>query len=94
VQIAQRSIEHNFAAVFSGPGSDIEHPIRRLDHLGIVFNHDQGVARVAQAMHHPDDAFNVPGMQSNRGFIEYEQGIDQRGPEGGREVDPLYFAAG
>ncbi len=79
VQIAQRSVEHDFAAVLAGSGTDIEHPIRRLYHLRIVFNHDQGIAGVAQAMHDADDAFDVPRVQSNRWFIEHEQGIDQRG---------------
>ncbi len=93
-KFAQRSEEHDLAAVFAGSRSDIEHAIGRLHHLGIVLDHDQRVAGVAQAVHDADDAVDVAWMQSDRRLIQHEQGVDQRGAERRGEVDPLHLAAG
>ena len=61
--------------------------------LWIVLDHDQRIPRVAQSPHHADDALQVARMQSNRGFIEHEEGARERGTQRGREVDALYLAS-
>ena len=33
-------------------------------------------------------------MQSDRGLVQHEQRVDQRGAERRGEIDPLHFAAG
>ncbi len=75
------------------PGPEVEQTVGGVHDLRIVLHHQQRVAGVADALHHRDDAAHVARMQADRGLIEHEQRIDQRGAERGREVDALYFAA-
>ena len=53
----------------------------------------QGVAGIAQALHDPDDALHVARVQADRGLIEHEQRVDERGAERGREIDALHLPA-
>jgi hypothetical protein len=65
-----------------------------LDHdLRVVLDHQQRVAGIAQPLHDADHALHVTRVQADRGLIEHEQRIDQRGPERGGQVDALDLAA-
>ena len=48
-----------------------------------VFDHHQGVALVAQAVHDADQALNVALVQAHRGFIQHEQRAGERGSQTG-----------
>src|SRR6202034_2601227 len=48
---------------------------------------------IPQALHHTDDALHVARVQTDRGLVEHEQRVDERGAERSREIDPLYFSA-
>ncbi len=89
-----RAVEHDLAAALAGAGTDVEHPVGGEHHLRIVLDDDQRVARVAQALHHADDAAHVARVQTDRRLVEHEQRVDQRGAERGRQVDALDLAAG
>jgi hypothetical protein len=58
-----------------------------------VLDDDQGVALVAEAVHHADEALDVAGVEADGGFVEDEQGVGERGAEAGGEVDALDLAA-
>ena len=58
-----------------------------------MFHHHQGVACIAQALHGHDDAVHVARVQADAGFVQHKQGVDQRGAQGGGQVDALHFAA-
>ncbi len=58
-----------------------------------MFDDQQGIARVAQPVKNPDQPADVAGMKAYARFVEYEQSVDKRCPEGRGEIDPLHFAA-
>jgi len=47
-----------------------------------------------RALHDADDAPHISRVQSDRWFIQYEQGVTNDVPSAVVEIDPLYFAAG
>ena len=59
-----------------------------------VFDDDEGVALVAEAVHDADEALDVAGVEADGGFVEHEQGAGQGCAEAGGEVDALDLAAG
>ncbi len=59
-----------------------------------MLDHEQGVAGIAEAVHHPDDAVHVARVQADAGLVQHEQGVHQGGAQGGGEVDALHLAAG
>ena len=71
---------------------EVEDPIRGPDHLGVVLDDEDGVARVPQPVQHPDHAGEVAGVEPDARLVEHEQGVDERGPESGGEVDALDLA--
>ena len=85
--------EHHLAAALTGPGAQVQDPVRLQHDLRVMLDHDQGVAGIAQALHHADDAQHVARVQPDRGFIEHEQRVDERGTERGGQVDALHFPA-
>ena len=80
-------------AVLAGTGTEVEQSVGLLHDLRIVLHHEQRVAGVAQPVHDADDALHIAGMQSDRGFIQHEQGVHQRSAERGGEVDALHLTA-
>jgi hypothetical protein len=81
-------------AALAGSGAKIEQPVRRQHDLRVVFHDHQRVSGVAQTMHDLRDALHVARMQADRGLIEHEQRIHQRGAERGGQIDALDLAAG
>ena len=77
----------------TGARSEVEDPVGGPDHLRIVLDDKDGVARVPQPVQHPNHAGEVAGMEPDARLVEHEQGVDERGPEGGGEVDALDLAA-
>ena len=68
---------NHFAAVFSRPGADVEDVIRSPDELGIVLDHDERVARIAQFVQHPDQAPDVARVEADARLVEDEKRIDK-----------------
>ena len=93
-QFIGRAEEHHFAAFFAGTGAHVQNAVGGEHDLRIVFHHQQRIAGIAQTLHHADHPAHVARMQANRRFIQHEQGVDQRRPERGGEVDALHLAAG
>ena len=71
-EFAQRTVEYDLPAVLSGARADVQDPIGGLHHLGIVLDHDQGVAGVAQTLHDADDPADIARMKSDGRLVEYE----------------------
>src|SRR2546430_10897857 len=74
-------------------GAEVEDAVGLEHDLRIVLDDDEGVAGIAQALHDADDAPHVARVQADRGLVENEQRVDERGAERGREIDPLHLAA-
>src|SRR5262245_43959528 len=74
--------------------AEIDDPVRRLDHVQIVLDHQHGVAAIDQPMEHFQQQPDVLEMQPGRRLVE-----DVERPAGialrklGRELDPLRLAA-
>src|SRR3984957_19416868 len=82
----------------TAPGSavrpEIDDPVRRLDHVEIVLDHDHGVAAVDQPPEHPEQLADVVEMQAGRRLVQH---VDRPagGPalQFGRELDALGLPA-
>ena len=85
--------ENHFAAALAGPRADVEDAVGGEHDLRVVLDHHQRVAGVAQALHDADHAAHVARVQADRGLVQHEQRVHQRGAERGGEVDALHFAA-
>ena len=75
-------------------GPQVDHVVRGLDHIQIVFDDHDGVALVPQPVQHPQQLFDVRVVQSGRGLIEDVK----RAPRGtlgqfSRQLHPLGLAA-
>ncbi len=92
-QLTGWPVEHHRAARGTGLRTEVEYEIRRFDELRVVFHDNEGIPRVAQAMEYLNEPADVARVQPDTRLVEYEQGIHQRRPEGGCQVDALYLAA-
>jgi hypothetical protein len=81
-------------AVAAATGADLDEVVGGAHDGFLVLDDEQGVAFVAQAFHDADQAADVARVQADAGLVEDEEGVHQRGPEAGGEVDALEFAAG
>src|SRR5450631_4732024 len=68
-EFADGAVEDDLSAVLAGPGPDVEHAVRGLHDLWIMFDDHQRIAGVPQTLHHADDAAHVAGMQANGWLI-------------------------
>ena len=59
-----------------------------------MLDDEEGVALVAEAAEDFDESRGVARVEAHAGFVEDEEGIDERGAEAGGEVDALDFASG
>ena len=88
------SLIDELAAVLAGAGAEVDEVVGG-GHDGLfVFDDDEGVAFVAQAVHDADEALDVPRMQADGGLVEHKQSACQRRPEASGEVDAFDLAAG
>src|SRR5262249_48352716 len=58
-----RAGEQHLAAALSRPGTEVDDVIRGADDGGVVLDHDDRVALVAQAVEQTHESFGVPGME-------------------------------
>jgi hypothetical protein len=82
------------AASGTAAGAEVDDVVGGEHDGGVVFDNEDGVAGVAEAVECGDDAIGVAGVESDGGFVEDEEGVDECGAEAGGEVDALEFAAG
>src|SRR6266545_1100449 len=68
--LLRRACSHDLAATLSAFGSQVNDPVRALDHLQVMFNHDHRVTCVAQLHQNLQQFFDIDEMQSGRRFIE------------------------
>ena len=61
---------HYFSPVGPGAGPEIDDPIRRLDQVQIVFDHDHGMTHVHKPVQHIQELPDVVTGKARRGLIE------------------------
>ena len=93
-QLGGRAGVDDLAAVLAGAGADIDQPVRLLDGLLVVFDHDQRVAEVAQMVQRLDQAFVVALVQADRRFVKHIHDADQSRADLRGQTDALRLAAG
>ena len=86
--------DHHLAAVLTGSGTDVDHPVGGADGVLVVLDDDQGVAEVSQPDQGLDQPAVVPLVQADARLVEHVQDPDQAGPDLGRQPDPLCLTAG
>ncbi len=76
-QIFRCAVKHYLPALLTGARAHINHAVCSQHHGGVMLDHHQRVACIAQAVHGLCDAVHVAWVQADRGFVEHEQGVNQ-----------------
>ena len=83
------------AAFGAGFGADVDDPVGSFDDVQIVFDDDDRVAVVDQAVEHFEQFCEVVEVEAGRGFVEQVQRLAGIGPgQFGGQLHALRFAAG
>ncbi len=86
--------EDDLAAALARTGAQVHDAVGLEHDLRIVLDHHERISGIPQALHHADDAAHVARVQADRGFVQHEKRVDERGAERGGEIDALHLAAG
>ena len=70
-QVFRRPFKNKLTARVAPFGTDIDHPVGAGNHVGVVLDHDDGVAKCRQTAQHPHQYGNVFKMKAGRGFVQY-----------------------
>ena len=89
----QRSVPHQFTAVLAATGPEIDQIICGANDLFLMLDHQQGIALVAQIVHHANEPPDIARVQADARFVHDKEGVDERCSEAGGEVHALDFAA-
>ena len=63
------------APVVPASGTQVDHPIRCLDHIEVMLNHDDRVAFVHKLVQHRKQQADIFEMKSRGGLIEYVERV-------------------
>ena len=66
----QWPLGHDFTAMNAGTGADFEDVVRRPNRVGVVLDHDHGIAQIAQTFQRLDHLDVVFGMEPDAGLVE------------------------
>ena len=69
----RRSCRDDLSTAISGFRAKINHPVSALDHVEVVFNDDDGIARVHEALENLEQHAHVIEVQASGGFVEEKQ---------------------
>ena len=92
-QRVERARKHHAPALLAGADAHVDDVVGHLDHVGVMLDHQHGVALVAQLPQDVDQPQVVAGMQADRRFVQHVERADERRAERRGEVDALRFAA-
>jgi len=73
--LLRRPLRHDPSPGLATLGPEIEDVVGALDHLGVVFDDDDAVARLDQVPEGRKQDRDVPGVQAHRGLVEDEERI-------------------
>ena len=89
----QRARRHEFAAVNARAGAEVNDVIRIADRVGVVLDHEHGVAEVAQALERGQQAVVVALVQADARLVQDVEHADQARADLGGQPDALRLAA-
>ncbi len=84
---------HHVAAVLTGSRSHVDEVIGGAHGALVVLDHQHRVPELSQPLERRDQLLVVALVKADRRLVEDVEHPDQRGPDLGREPDPLRFAA-
>ena len=73
--VLRRALGDDLAATVAAFGAEVDDPVGGFDDVEVVFDDDDGVALVAQAMQHGKELFDVFEVQAGGGFVENVEGL-------------------
>ena len=83
------------AAAVAAFGAQVDDPVRRLDHVEVVLDHEDRVAGVDQPVEHLEQLLDVGEVETGRRLVEDVERPAGRAPRQlGGQLDPLRLAAG
>ena len=91
--IVEATADHDLAAVLTGSRTDVDDVVCRTHGVLIVFDDDQRVAQVAQALQGLDQAVIVALVQADGRLIQHVQHTGQARPDLGGQPDALRLTA-
>ena len=78
-----RSLGNNLSAAIAGFRAEINQPVGTLDDVEVVFNDNDGMARIHEALENLQQHAHVVEVQAGGGFVEKKQ---SRSRDEGRET--------
>src|SRR5215471_3023823 len=90
--IVQGASGDDLAAAHAGAGPEINNIVAMPNGVGIVLNHQHGIAEITQAFQSPEQTIVVALMQANARFVEDVKHTDKTGANLSRQPDTLRFA--
>ena len=89
-----RALRDDLSAARAALGSEIDDPVRRLDHVEIVLDDEYGVPLLHETVEHLEEQPHVLEVEARRRLIENVEGAPRVAlRELGRELDALRLAA-
>ena len=83
------------AAFFAAFGAHVDDPVGRFDHVQLMFDHNDSIAQIHQALEHVEQALDVFEVQAGGGLVEdVERAAGLALAQFARQLDALRFAAG
>ena len=92
-KLIERATKNQLASAFAATGTDVDQVIGCANDLFLVFDHEEGIAAVAQIVHDANEPADVARMQPDAWLVHHEKRVHERRAKTGREIDPLNFAA-
>jgi hypothetical protein len=71
--LLRRSFRDDLAAAISGVRAEVNHPVRAFDDVEVVFDDEDGMAGVHEALENLKQHANVVEVQAGGGFVEEKQ---------------------
>ncbi len=87
-------MRYDFASARARPGPEIDDVVGRPDGFFIVFNYDDGIAQITQAVQGPQQLTIVALVQPNAWFVQNVKHSSKAGADLCRQSNPLCFAPG
>ena len=85
---------HHLAAVFTGRGPDVDHPVGVGDGVLVVLDNDECIAQIPKARKGFNESPVVALVQSDRRLVKHVEHPGQPGADLGCQPDALGLAAG
>jgi hypothetical protein len=74
-ELLGRRRQHHAPAAVSSLGPEVHDPVGLGDHVEVVLDQDDRVARVDQPVQHPDQLLHVGHVQADGRLVQHIQGV-------------------